>query len=123
MIVLLSNLKLKTQTMMKKQIFVWILLLLLAGNGFAQKKKAKSPDKKPAETTAPAPQAKPQIPPPVKVTSVEGITEYRLHNGLRVLIFPDASKQTFTINVTYLVGSKHENYGETGMAQDRKSIV
>lgn len=108
---------------MKKQIFVWILLLLLAGNGFAQKKKAKSPDKKPAETTAPAPQAKPQIPPPVKVTSVEGITEYRLHNGLRVLIFPDASKQTFTINVTYLVGSKHENYGETGMAHLLEHLV
>src|SRR5262249_16678956 len=51
-----------------------------------------------------------------KVTSVEGITEYRLENGLRVLLFPDASKQTMTVNVTYLVGSKYENYGETGMA-------
>ena len=48
--------------------------------------------------------------------SVEGITEYRLPNGLRVLMFPDQSKQTVTVNVTYLVGSKHENYGETGMA-------
>jgi zinc protease len=48
--------------------------------------------------------------------SVEGITEYRLPNGLKVLLFPDASKPTVTVNVTYLVGSRHENYGETGMA-------
>ena len=53
---------------------------------------------------------------PVKVTSVEGITEYRLANGLRVLLFPDASKPTLTTNIVYLVGSRHENYGETGMA-------
>ena len=53
---------------------------------------------------------------PERVTSVEGITEYRLANGLRVLLFPDASKPTVTVNVTYLVGSRHENYGETGMA-------
>jgi zinc protease len=51
-----------------------------------------------------------------RVTSVEGITEYRLPNGLRVLLFPDPSKPTVTVNVTYLVGSKHENYGESGMA-------
>ena len=54
--------------------------------------------------------------PAQKVTSVEGITEYRLDNGLKVLLFPDTSKQTITVNVTYLVGSRHENYGETGMA-------
>ena len=47
---------------------------------------------------------------------VEGICEYRLQNGLRVLLFPDASKPTVTVNLTYLVGSVHENYGETGMA-------
>ena len=52
----------------------------------------------------------------VKVTSVEGITEYRLANGLRVLLFPDASKPTLTTNIVYMVGSRHENYGETGMA-------
>ncbi|MEP6924103.1 MAG: pitrilysin family protein [Pyrinomonadaceae bacterium] len=51
-----------------------------------------------------------------KVTAVEGITEYRMPNGLRVLLFPDQTKQTITVNVTYLVGSRHENYGETGMA-------
>ncbi|HET8546833.1 MAG TPA: pitrilysin family protein [Bryobacteraceae bacterium] len=48
--------------------------------------------------------------------SVEGITEYRLDNGLRVVLFPDPSKPTTTVNITYLVGSRHENYGETGMA-------
>jgi zinc protease len=51
-----------------------------------------------------------------KVTSVEGITEYKLENGLRVLLFPEPSKQSTTVNVTYLVGSRHEGYGESGMA-------
>ena len=52
----------------------------------------------------------------IRLTSVEGITEYRLKNGLRILLFPDKSKPTITVNMTYLVGSLHENYGETGMA-------
>ncbi len=52
----------------------------------------------------------------VRVTSVEGVTEYRLDNGLRVLLVPDPTKPSITVNVTYLVGSRHENYGETGMA-------
>jgi zinc protease len=51
-----------------------------------------------------------------KVTAVEGVTEYRMDNGLRVLIFPDQSKPTVLINITYLVGSRLEGYGETGMA-------
>jgi zinc protease len=51
-----------------------------------------------------------------RVTSVEGINEYRLDNGLRVLLFPDPSKATITVNVTYLVGSVHESAGEAGMA-------
>lgn len=51
-----------------------------------------------------------------KVVTVEGVTEYRLANGLRVLLFPDFSKPTITVNMTYLVGSRHEGYGETGMA-------
>jgi zinc protease len=51
-----------------------------------------------------------------RVTSVEGITEYDLANGLRVLFAPDASKPTTTVNTTYMVGSRLENYGETGMA-------
>lgn len=51
-----------------------------------------------------------------KVTEVEGITEYRLDNGVPVLLFPDVSKPQFTVNMTVLVGSRHEGYGETGMA-------
>ncbi|OVZ58003.1 peptidase M16 [Pigmentiphaga sp. NML080357] len=51
-----------------------------------------------------------------KVTAVEGINEYRLPNGLRILLAPDQSKPTTTVNMTYLVGSRQENYGETGMA-------
>lgn len=58
-----------------------------------------------------------------RVTAVEGITEYRLPNGLRVLLFPDQSKQTITVNITYLVGSRHENYGETGMAHLLEHLV
>ncbi|AXP81434.1 Protease 3 precursor [Mariniflexile rhizosphaerae] len=51
-----------------------------------------------------------------KTASVEGITEYMLDNGLKVLLFPDNSSQTITVNITYLVGSRHEGYGEKGMA-------
>ncbi|HEX8180931.1 MAG TPA: pitrilysin family protein, partial [Pyrinomonadaceae bacterium] len=58
-----------------------------------------------------------------RVTSVEGITEYRLQNGLRVLLFPDPTKQTITVNMTYLVGSATENYGETGMAHLLEHMV
>jgi zinc protease len=58
-----------------------------------------------------------------KVTSVEGITEYRLANGLRVLLFPDPSKDTATVNITYLVGSRHEGYGESGMAHLLEHMV
>jgi zinc protease len=51
-----------------------------------------------------------------KVTAMEGITEYSLPNGMRVLLFPDPSKPKVTVNMTYMVGSRHEGYGETGMA-------
>ena len=44
------------------------------------------------------------------VTSVEGITEFRMDNGLRVLLFPDQSRPQITVNITYLVGSRHEAY-------------
>lgn len=58
-----------------------------------------------------------------KVTTVEGITEYRLQNGLKVLLFPDQTKESITVNITYLVGSRHENYGETGMAHLLEHLV
>ena len=53
---------------------------------------------------------------PAQVREVEGVHEYRLANGLQVLLIPDASKPTVTVNVTYRVGSRLEGYGETGMA-------
>src|SRR3954471_13175273 len=60
---------------------------------------------------------------PQKVASVEGITEYRLDNGLRVLLFPDPSRPKVTVNLTVFVGSRHEGYGETGMAHLLEHMV
>ena len=51
-----------------------------------------------------------------QITSMGGITQYAFPNGLRVLLYPDAAEPKLTVNVTYLVGSRHEGYGETGMA-------
>jgi zinc protease len=82
-------------------------LLLAAAPALAQS---------PAPVAKPAPAAKPAAGALTPVTTVEGITEYRLPNGLRVVLFPDPTKPAFTVNVTYFVGSKHEGYGEAGMA-------
>ncbi|HEU5297331.1 MAG TPA: pitrilysin family protein [Burkholderiaceae bacterium] len=60
---------------------------------------------------------------PKPVTEVEGIGEYRLANGLQVLLAPDDSKPTTTVNVTYRVGSRQENYGETGMAHLLEHLI
>ena len=89
---------------MKKLFTTGLAILLLQGAAFAQQK-AKS------------------LPIPEKVTSAEGITEYKLANGMKVLLFPDPSKQTITVNVTYLVGSRHEGYGETGMSHLLEHLV
>jgi zinc protease len=61
--------------------------------------------------------------PPRRIASVEGITEYQLENGLRVLLFPDNSQSKFTVNMTVLVGSRQEGYGETGMAHLLEHMV
>ena len=104
-----------------------LIALLLAAGGLsslgAQAPAAATSKPRPA-TAAKAP-AKPSapLPAPEKVSSVEGITEYRLANGLRVLLFPDPSKANITTNITYLVGSRHENYGETGMAHLLEHLV
>src|SRR5262245_53813408 len=58
-----------------------------------------------------------------KIVTVEGITEYRLDNGLRVLLFPDPSKPRVTVNLTVFVGSRHEGYGEAGMAHLLEHMV
>lgn len=85
---------------------------------------APAPSPPAAVAAAPAPAAIPTAAPAApadtatleEVASVEGITEYRLSNGLRVLLFPDPSQASVTVNVTYFVGSRHEGYGEKGMA-------
>lgn len=104
---------------MKIKILFLTAVLALNGAAYAQKKKGKETDKRPEAVQS----DKVLLAPPVKVTSVEGITEYKLQNGLRVLLFPDESKQTITVNITYMVGSKHENYGETGMAHLLEHLV
>lgn len=96
------------------KIKILVVLLLVSFFGFGQKKE---------KTTTPEKQVTASLTAPVKMTSVEGITEYRLANGLKVLMFPDPSKQTITVNITYMVGSKHENYGETGMAHLLEHLV
>ena len=58
-----------------------------------------------------------------KVTSIEGVTEYAFPNGLHVLLFPDNSKPKTTVNVVYMVGSRNEGYGETGMAHLLEHMV
>ncbi len=101
------------------------ILTLTAGSALATTQTAA----KPASAAKPAATAKKTAAPaaapgkPEKVTSVEGITEYRLGNGLRVLLFPDPTKPTITVNITYQVGSGHESYGETGMAHLLEHLV
>jgi len=57
------------------------------------------------------------LPPGVrKDSSMAGITEYTYPNGLRVLLLPDSGSNVITVNAVYLVGSRHEGYGESGMA-------
>lgn len=85
-----------------------VLSLTLSGGPLA----SQQPTPKPARPAKAAPKPAPAE----KVASVEGITEYLLPNGLRVLLLPDQTKAVTTVNITYLVGSRHEDYGETGMA-------
>ncbi len=58
-----------------------------------------------------------------KVATVEGVTEYKLANGARVLLYPEPSRPTITVNMTVLVGSRHEGYGESGMAHLLEHMV
>jgi len=54
--------------------------------------------------------------PAKKTVSIEGITEWQLANGLKLLTLPDPGADTITVHIVYLVGSRHEGYGEKGMA-------
>jgi zinc protease len=94
--------------------FFWLTasaLLLLGCNGGSGNQPADGTTTAADGQSAPASTASIE-----EITSVEGITEYRLDNGLQVLLFPDPSSATVTVNMTYLVGSVDEGQGETGMA-------
>lgn len=60
---------------------------------------------------------------PTKITTVEGITEYSLENGVKILLFQDLSQPKLTVNCTVFVGSRHEGYGEAGMAHLLEHMV
>lgn len=57
-----------------------------------------------------------EVAPPKKIGTVEGFTEYHFGNGLRLVVCADPSKPKLIVNMTVLVGSRHEGYGEAGMA-------
>jgi zinc protease len=79
--------------------------------------KPKKPSAAPEAKAVVKPAARPTAPEGIKkIVTVEGITEYRLENGMQLLLYPDDSKPTVTVNLTVFVGSRHEGYGETGMA-------
>ena len=80
---------------MKKTIYSLILAFALSTISFAQNNSTSTPQ---------------------FITQVEGIKEYKLNNGLQVLLIPDQSQSNLVVNITYHVGSKHEGYGEKGMA-------
>src|SRR5262249_7524428 len=63
-----------------------------------------------------APPAARAAEPYTRVATVEGVTEYKLPNGLRVLLLHDESKPLVTVSCTVLVGRRQEGYGETGLA-------
>lgn len=114
---------------MKKQFLFLLSALIFAIPVFAQKSKGKTKMKEAAAEQAmpkrEVAQAASMDPMAgiTKLSSVEGITEYVLDNGLHVLMYPDNSKQTITVNITYKVGSRHEGYGETGMAHLLEHMV
>ncbi|HUF11872.1 MAG TPA: pitrilysin family protein [Longimicrobiales bacterium] len=100
-----------------------MLLLAILPAACASGTTPESPAPNPPTATADAAATTPPSVVTEPIVSVEGITEYRLPNGLRVLLFPDQSKAQTTVNVTYLVGSRHEGYGETGMAHLLEHLV
>ncbi|MCU1280109.1 MAG: pqqL5 [bacterium] len=54
--------------------------------------------------------------PPRKIVAFEGVTEYALDNGLRVLLVPDRALPTVTVSIHYNAGSAVEGSGEAGLA-------
>ena len=106
---------------MKRSALLVTILLAACGGGAhpATTVASQPPEPAPVADRAPTPPPAPAAATHAKLTkvrTVEGITEYRMDNGMQVLMFPDDSQSTLTVNVTYLVGSRVEGYGETGMA-------
>jgi zinc protease len=97
-----------------------LMTVLLTTTALSAQAAPTAPNPPPAKT---APEETAAPPAASKVTTVEGITEYHLPDGLRVLLFPDPTKPTVLVNVTYLVGSRVEGYGETGMAHLLEHMV
>ena len=64
-----------------------------------------------------------ETPAPKKLATIEGITEYQFDNGVRLLLYPDNSRPKVTVAMTVLVGSRHEGYGEAGMAHLLEHMV
>ncbi len=115
---------------MKQLSLLFLATFICISQGISQNKKSEKSKAVNKIKTAKQEIALPPPPPPVpvlaepeKVTTAEGITEYKLANGMRVLLFPDQSKQTITVNITYLVGSRNEGYGETGMSHLLEHLV
>ena len=80
-----------------------------------------SPTASPAATPAVSPSV---LPAGVSAgPSIEGVSEYRLSNGLQLLLIPDDTADTIPLNVTYRVGSRNEGYGESGMAHLLEHMV
>lgn len=96
------------------------LSLAAAGSSVA---KAPPPPATPAMPMAFRQIAKPVVAAPVFVRELGGISEYRLANGLQILLFPDEAQSTTTVNITYRVGSRHESQGEYGMAHLLEHMV
>jgi len=96
---------------------------LIAASALAQAQSTAQPQAQsqaqiqaPSRAAAPGKVAAAPAAAPEKVVTVEGISEYRLDNGLRVLLGPDSARPMVTMNLVYQVGSRHEGPGEAGMA-------
>jgi zinc protease len=77
------------------------------------------PPKAPDTATAPVAAPKPQpADPAAEALSRLSLTIQRrsLPNGLRVVLYPDQSSPTVAVAVTYDVGSRHEQAGQSGFA-------
>src|SRR5258708_20450472 len=53
---------------------------------------------------------------PRRTVSIEGETEYRLENGLKVLTPPDPAADTIPVHIVYMAGPPHAGYGDTGLS-------